>query len=535
MLAPLSIWNQETLAEKDYQDNLLRGCYFGLIIFVLLFTLFLYLRLREQSSLFYVHYNFNLLLLQFSLSGYAFQFLWPSIPYLANVATPFFASLSILALLKFSQHFLELKDFYPRVNSVFTRLGYVVIANAILALIWTEKTFYISVLVINIIALLLNFAIIPVAIAVLRKDFKPAKFFLIGFITLVITVFGFIATNLGLIKNEFYADYGLLIGSAAEVILLSFAVVDRFRSFKEQAIESLQELNKMEREQNEVLERTVIERTKEIVFQKTKLEAQQEEILSSIRYAERIQKNLLPTSQEMERLFPQSFVFYQPKDIVSGDFYWIGQTKLNGVSGPAHDVTLLAAGDCTGHGVPGAMVSVMGCNLLRETLQQHPEATPDVMLQEIDKQLKKTMMGHDSIYTSDGMDMVLCAFQHDTMELRVAGANNDVLIWNGADFITLKGTSRAIGARHTSQLDHFKLCTAQLMPDNVVYAFTDGFADQFGGEKNKKLKISGLKNLLAEIVQLPMAAQKESVRQFFEAWKGDNEQIDDVCLVAVRV
>ncbi len=535
MLAPLSVWNQETLAEKDYQDNLMRGCYFGLITFVLLFTLFLYLRLREQSSLYYVHYNFNLLLLQFALSGYAFQFLWPSIPYFANVATPFFASLSILALLKFSQNFLQLKDFFPKVNAIFTKLGYVVIANALLALIWTERTFFISVITINIIALLLNFAIIPVAIAVLRKNFKPAKFFLIGFITLVITVFGFIATNLGLIKNEFYADYGLLIGSAAEVVLLSFAVVDRFRSFKEQAIESLQELNKLEREQNEVLERTVIERTEEIVLQNSKLEAQQEEILSSIRYAERIQKNLLPTSEEMQRLFPESFVFYQPKDIVSGDFYWIGQTKLNGIDGPAHDVTLLAAGDCTGHGVPGAMVSVMGCNLLRETLQQHPEASPDEMLREIDARLKQTMTAHDSIYTSDGMDMVLCAFQHDTMELRVAGANNDVLIWNGVDFTTLKGTARAIGARHTNELSEFKLSTAQLSSGNVVYAFTDGFADQFGGEKNKKLKIAGLKKLLMEIVQLPMDAQKEIVSSYFQTWKGDNDQIDDVCLIAVKV
>ncbi len=535
LMVPLSVWNPDSLAEKDYQDNLMRGCYFGLIIFVLLFTVFLYLRLKEKSSLYYVHYNLNLLLLQFALSGYAFEFLWPSSPYLANVATPFFASLSILALLKFSQHFLQLNEFYPKVNRVFGWVSYLVIFNAILALIWTKLTFQISVLTINIVALLLNFAIVPVAIAVLRKNFKPAKFFLIGFVTLVITVFGFIATNLGIIRSAFYSDYGLLIGSAAEVVLLSFAVVDRFRSFKEQALDSLKELNKLEREQNEILEKTVTERTEEIVLQKTVLENQKEEILSSIRYAERIQKNLLPSEQEMANLFPESFVIYKPKDIVSGDFYWVGKTSLNGVTGPAHPVTLLAAGDCTGHGVPGAMVSVMGCNLLRETLQQHPEASPHEMLNEIDSRLKKTMSTHDGMHAGDGMDIVLCAIQQDTLELRVAGANNDVMVWNGNDFIVLKGTSRAIGARHDWQLAEFTTTSYQLKKGDIIYAYTDGIADQFGGEKNKKLKISGLKTLLAGLVQYSMAEQKKRIHQFFEEWKGENEQIDDVCLIAVKI
>jgi serine phosphatase RsbU (regulator of sigma subunit) len=535
LMVPLSVWSRDSLVESDYQDNLLRGSYFGLIIFVLLFTVFLYLRLKEKSSLYYVHYNLNLLLLQFLLSGYAFQFLWPSSPYLANVATPFFASLSILALLKFAQYFLQLSEFYPKINRIFSWVGYVVMCNALLALIWTKLTFQVSVLTINIVALLLNFAIIPVAIAVLRKNFKPAKFFLIGFITLVITVFGFIATNLGIIRSAFYADYGLLIGSAAEVILLSFAVVDRFRSFKEQALDSLKELNKLEREQNEILEKTVAERTEEIIQQKTVLENQKEEILSSIRYAERIQKNLLPSEQEMAQQFPESFVIYKPKDIVSGDFYWIGKTSLNGVQGPAHEVLLLAAGDCTGHGVPGAMVSVMGCNLLRETLQQHPEAAPHEMLNEIDIRLKKTMSTHDGMYSGDGMDIVLCAIQQDTLELRVAGANNDVMVWDGENFVLLKGTSRAIGARHDWQLADFTTTTYQLKKGDIVYAYTDGIADQFGGEKNKKLKITGLKSLLSRVVNLNMKEQSIRIHEFFEEWKGDNEQIDDVCVIAVKI
>jgi serine phosphatase RsbU (regulator of sigma subunit) len=535
LLAPLSVWTKTAMAEKDALDNLVRGCYFGLVIFVLLFTLFLYVRLREQSSLYYVHYNLNLLLLQLSLGGYAFQFIWPNNSYLANISTPVFASLSILALLKFSQVFLQLREHFPRIHKGLNFVGYLIMFNIGLSLIGTKETFPLSVLLINIIALVINFAIIPVTVMVLRKGYKPAKFFLIGFITLVITVFGFIATNLGLIRNEFYAEYGLLIGSAAETILLSFAVVDKFHSFKDQALQSLKELNRIEREQNEVLERTVTARTEEILFQKTELENQKEEILSSIRYAERIQRNLLPTEADMKSIFPDSFVIYKPKDIVSGDFYWVGKTKLNGVVGPAHDVSLLATGDCTGHGVPGAMVSVMGCNLLREILQQHPEAMPHEMLEEIDSRMKQTMSLQEGMNTSDGMDMALFAIQHDTLELRVAAANHTIIIWNGNDLISIKGTNRPIGYAPNSERTPFTTTHHQLKKGDIIYAFTDGFADQFGGESNKKLKLSGLKNLLRENLHLSMTEQRDRLLEFLLTWQGNQEQIDDISLIGIRV
>jgi two-component system, sensor histidine kinase LadS len=534
-LAPVSLWTKDALASKDSRDNLIRGVYFGLVSFVLLFTLFLYLRLRETSSLYYIQYNANLMLLQAALSGYTFQFIWPNNPYLANVSTPLFASLSILSLLKFAQHFLEIKAHFPRINRIFHVVGYAVACNVILSLIPDQRAFKTSVLAINIIALLLNLAIIPVAYGVLKKGYKPAKFFLIGFIALVFTVFGFIGTNLGLIKNEFYAEYGLLIGSALEVILLSFAVVDRFRSFKEQAIDSLRELNKMEREQNEVLERTVDERTREINIQKSEIELKNEEILSSIRYAEKIQRNLLPSENEIQKVFPESFVFYQPKDIVSGDFYWVGRSRWNGVASPAHEISLIAAGDCTGHGVPGAMVSVLGCNLLRESLQQKPEAKPGELLTSIDERLKLTMNAHEGMQTGDGMDMVLCAYQHDTRELWISGANNSVMRWNGNDFEIIKGNSRSIGTRTDHLQFQFETKVILTSPGDMLYITTDGFADQFGGPAQKKLKSSGLKKLLQEIVTLPIGEQKNRVKTFFNAWKGNQEQTDDVCLVGFRI
>ncbi|MBL7942752.1 MAG: hypothetical protein JNM00_08305, partial [Flavobacteriales bacterium] len=364
LLAPLHLWTPERLANRDSADRLMRGCYFGLILFVLLLNLFLYLVIRERSSLYYVNYNCFLLLLQLSLSGYAIQYLWPSNPYLANVANPLFASLSIYWLLRFSRQFLSLHSYFPRINRVFRYTGYVVLLNAIISLIPEPNCFSASVLAINVLALCLNLAIIPVALMVLRQNFKPALFFLLAFVALVITVFGFIATNAGLIRNDFYADYGLLIGSGAEVILLSFAIVDKFKRFRDQAVTNLKRVNQMTRQQNEILEHKVALRTQKINEQKNEIEAQKEEILASIRYAQRIQKNLLPTDDQLKNLFPESFVLFQPRDIVSGDFYWTGSSVGTNADGSEYTIKLFATGDGTGHGVPGAMMSVMGINLL---------------------------------------------------------------------------------------------------------------------------------------------------------------------------
>jgi hypothetical protein len=429
LLAPLTIWSAEAMALRDNEDQLARGSYFGLILFVLLFNLFVYFIIREKSSLYYVYYNFFLFMLQLSLGGYAFQYLWPGSPYLANIANPLFASLSVFALIRFSQYFLELGNHFPRVNRIYHYMGIVLLLNSALSLIWIPSTFYISVLVVNGTALLLNLAIIPTTIGVLRKKYKPAKIFLAAFLLLILTVFGFILTNAGVIRSDFYADYGLLIGSAAEVILLSLAIVVRFKSFRDQAVDTLSEINKLQIEQNQILEHKVTERTFEISQQKSEIEYQKEEILSSIRYAERIQKNILPTESDIKTLFPDSFVIFQPKDIVSGDFYWVGKTFLNGIVGPAHEVRILATGDCTGHGVPGAMVSVLGCNLLRETVNQHPEENPASMLDKLDERLLSAINGTSHEHAGDGMDIALWAVQMDTLELRFAGANNGISIW----------------------------------------------------------------------------------------------------------
>lgn len=535
LLAPLAVGTQSILAQRDGEDQLVRGSYFGIILFVLLFNLFVYFIVKEKSTLYYIYYNFFLLLLQLSLGGYAFQYLWPGSSYMANAATPLFASLSIFALARFSQLFLEIKRFYPRFNVFVNYIGISLLINACLSLSGIELLIYFSIVFVNITALVINIAIIPVAIGVYRNNFKPARYFLLAFVVLVITVFGFITTNLGFLQNDFFAEYGLLIGSIAEVVLLSLAIVDRFKQFKDQALVTLRQMNILQKQQNQILEQKVIERTAEIQQQKSEIEQKNEEILSSIRYAERIQKNVLPSESDLSKLFADHFVIYQPKDIVSGDFYWAGKSKLNGVVGPPHEVLLMAVGDCTGHGVPGAMVSVLGSNLLRETVLQNPEEPPHRLLEKLDERLQLAVNGTSHEYASDGMDLGLWTLQTDTNELKFAGANCNVSIRRGNTWIDLSGTRRPLGMRDQYAQKPFEMSAVTVQNGDIIYSWTDGVTDQFGGEQGKKLKTKGVKTVLESIAHLSLAEQKKYLLSFLSEWRGELEQTDDICFSAVRV
>lgn len=527
-LVPLTIWDKAGLDGRDHSDLIFKGGYFGILVFVLLFNLFIFLVVKERSSLFYMHYNLNLLLLQLSLSGLAFQHLWPMSPYLANVANPIFASLGVFALLKFSQQFLSLREYFPKINTVFSYIGYAVVLNAILAVFWTPRIFHCTVLAINGIAFLLNLAIFPLGYAVWKKGFQPARFFLIGFAVLILTVFAFIANNVGWMHQEFFAIYGLQIGSALEVVLLSFAIVHRFKDFKQKSMATLRAMNQLEREQNTVLERKVEERTFQLQEQTKRVANQNEEIISSIRYARRIQSSLLPSDEEVTQALKNGFVLYKPKDIVSGDFYWVHRFWKDG-----EEWTLFAVADCTGHGVPGALMSVMGQNFLKESVRECDSVEPSIVLNKLDEKVRMALSKQsDYSHASDGMDIAVGMIGRASFRLQFAGANNGLAVMRGKELMILDGDRRSIGmaSSHTFELHHF-----QLEPNDHIYAWTDGLRDQFGGVKGKKLKTSGVFQWIENVVKEDVSVQALRLEQLFYEWKGEFEQVDDVCLLGIRV
>lgn len=264
---------------------------------------------------------------------------------------------------------------------------------------------------------------------------------------------------------------------------------------------------------------------KELVHSKLVIEEKQRELLESITYAKRIQEAILPPRRIVERFLPDSFTLYKPKDIVAGDFYWV-EPSIDGKK------VLFAAADCTGHGVPGALVSVVCHNALNRAAREFKETDPGKLLDKAREIVIDTFEKSDE-QVKDGMDIALCSLEGNT--LQYAGAHNPLwIIRKDSDSIEeIKACKQPIGDFH--QLTPYQTHEVQLHSGDTLYIFSDGFVDQFGGLKGKKLKTANFKKFLLSIQQETMAAQRKTVNDFFENWRGDLEQLDDVCVLGVRV
>lgn len=252
------------------------------------------------------------------------------------------------------------------------------------------------------------------------------------------------------------------------------------------------------------------------------IELQKKEITDSIDYALNIQQALLPAEEDWKKLLPKSFVVSHPRNIVSGDFYYLSETENS---------ILFAIADCTGHGVPGALMSMIGVEELNYATSISSE--PDKILPLINRSIKKVLRQSSDIAKSrDGMDIAVC--QLKGMVLKFSGANRPLWICSKGKLSEYASTKSAIGG-FTDDEQQFDLHTIQLLPGDMIYLSTDGFADQFGGPNGKKFMSKNLKRLLGEISEFPIEKQNKLLNDQFTNWKGSLDQVDDVCLIGIRV
>ncbi|MEZ4922177.1 MAG: tetratricopeptide repeat protein [Crocinitomicaceae bacterium] len=255
------------------------------------------------------------------------------------------------------------------------------------------------------------------------------------------------------------------------------------------------------------------------------LEESHQEIKDSINYAERIQRSFLAGSDLLDQYLKDYFVFFQPKDVVSGDFYWASVLQNGNFA--------LCCADSTGHGVPGAIMSLLNTSSLEKAIenQTDPHHILDTTRKIIIDRLKKDGSAEGG---KDGMDCSLLVFNPDKTKMTFALAHNPMFIIRNGELIEFKGDKMPVG-KHDKQDDPFTLQEVDLQMGDVIYTLTDGFPDQFGGVKGKKYMIKNFKAKLLEIAPLPMEEQKQLLLEEFSNWKGENEQVDDVCVVGLRV
>ncbi len=281
------------------------------------------------------------------------------------------------------------------------------------------------------------------------------------------------------------------------------------------------------RKANRILEEKVQERTREVRQQKEIIEEKNKNILDSITYAKRIQEAILPAESMVHRLFPESFVFFRPKDIVSGDFYWFSESK-------DRKKVFFTAVDCTGHGVPGAFMTVFAYNLLSRAVNEKGMDSPAAILNFISSEIREMLWErYEGGNLRDGMDLALCMLDRENRTLKYSGAYNQLCLLTEGEMQEFKADKHPIGEPF-EEGETYTEYSIQLEKGSRMYLFTDGLPDQFGGEKDKKFSSKRLKNLLLEISELPMQDQRKHVAETFEAWKGSREQIDDVLLMGVE-
>ncbi len=277
------------------------------------------------------------------------------------------------------------------------------------------------------------------------------------------------------------------------------------------------------------LEQTVKERTVELEIKNRTVEEKNREILDSIEYAKRIQATILPSVRVVKKYLQDSFILYIPKDIVAGDFYWMESPE-------DCNTVFFAACDCTGHGVPGAMVSVICHNALNKSLKEFGMRTPSGILDKVGELVIEDFNKNIDIEGEilDGMDASVCALDTDTGKLQWAGANNPLwLVRNGNPLEEIKPDKQPVG--QSEDRKPYTNHQFDLQKGDVIYLITDGFADQFGGNKNKKFQKSQLRDLIYQLHTLPMEEQRNKLFDAFIQWKGNTEQIDDITIIGVRL
>ena len=327
--------------------------------------------------------------------------------------------------------------------------------------------------------------------------------------SIVVGVYGIIKANgviLEINYNESFLDFfftSVYIG----LILITLLVISVYEKMKTTAIKNLEITRK------------------DLKIKKEQIEEKHVAITDSISYAKRLQNAILPKEESFSANFNNYFIYYQPKDIVSGDFYWVHKKD--------HFI-FFAVADCTGHGVPGAMVSVVCNNELNRAVNEFKITKPNLILDKT-KELIIEQMGKGNDDVKDGMDIALCCLDTKTKHLQYSGAHNSIYIIkeNDTKITELTASRQSVGKDYNNE--KFSAKEFQLSDGDTIYLFTDGFPDQFGGLKSKKYKYTKFKNLILKNCLKKLEDQKNEIRNEFISWKGDMEQIDDVCIMGIKI
>ncbi len=315
------------------------------------------------------------------------------------------------------------------------------------------------------------------------------------------------------------------IGVLVELVLFSLGLGYRSKLAEKEKLKAVEENRQIIAQQNVVLEQKVQERTTEIQAQKEAIEKQNLGIRQNINYASRIQAAFLPKEETIGQYIDEFFIFFRPRDVVSGDFYFVEETQGK---------VVIAAIDCTGHGVSGAFMTMLGNEILRNLVDNQLLTSPDILLNELHKAVRQALKQQNT-ENKDGMDLSILVVDKQQKIVEFAGAKNPAFYIQNGELAVLKADKMPIGGEQREQERIFTKTTIDISQPTTFYLFSDGYQDQFGGEQDKKFMLAAMKKMFLEIYNLPMREQEQKVATAFDKWKGGREQTDDVLVVGIRI
>ena len=554
----IRLTSKEKFYQKIEKRNYSQGIFHGLMGILILYNFLIFLLNRDRTYLYYATYLFFSMLYFFSYMGFMRELVltkgilvWQSIWVIAISASPAF-------YLLFMRDFLNTKSMLPKWDKVFYWAPMIMFVSLGLQLIYFFSSFQIKIVTDLAIyqTLFSYFFMLICMIVIARTKNQLAIYFLIGSGALWIGIIT--GTITVLTSDEQNSDFAwwCQAGLSAEALLFSLGLGYRMRKNEEEKrkaqaglIEQLQENEKLQTKVTRELEQKVKERTSEIELQKEELAAQRDnievaykeiskqnkliekknqDITASINYAKRIQEAILPSIETIQESIPNSFVLFRPRDIVSGDFYWFAD--LDGKQ-------IIAAVDCTGHGVPGAIMSMIGNDLLTEAVKLKQFTEPQHILDYMSTNIKSRLHKEQGNVVTDGMDMALCIIDKPNQKLHFSGAKNPLIFIQDNKLNEIKGDKHPIGGYKNKTNSGYSSHTISLMPEgnNTFYIFSDGYQDQFGGFENRKFMKKKLKQLLFEIHKKPVGEQNQILNDQLDMWMGTRKQLDDILLIGFNV
>jgi serine phosphatase RsbU (regulator of sigma subunit) len=542
-MAPLSVVRDRSFQEMRGFRDMGYGFFFGILAIMVLYNLTIYWSLQEKSYLYYSLTTASILLTYMSNSGYAPHYIWPNSPWVNQYILIWLSCTSALFSAFFTQDFLKTRARTPRLHQWLKVIAW---SSALAIPLAVPYTFFVGhfmyyVLILEIVAM------ITAGVIVWRMGYREAVFYVIGWGGYILGALLLMLRNLGLLSGDYLLANSGNVGAVWQVVMLALALSARYARLRQEREDAVRERLEMEAEAKRMLEYKVEERTAELMETNEELGMTVEElnvtnerlseinnqlsqrnrsITSSINYAQRIQAALLPQPYSIAQAFPEHFILFKPRDIVSGDFYWFDTVGSKAI---------LVVADCTGHGVPGAFMSLLGNDAISHAVVRLGLVSPEEILQYIDAEIYgKLQQGTSS--NQDGMDAAVLVFDFEVGLLEFSGAKRPLLLFHQGERHLFRGDKHSIAGKMPNHDKVFAKQTLQLQGPAEVYLFSDGYHDQFGGPIGAKFSTRRFYDLLENVHALDLPQQQRRLSDALDNWMGkNNRQIDDILVFGARL